>query len=204
MQLDGIYVGKKDRVVASRVRGNHGAIELREASLEQGRASLGKAEGHAQSARVLLGLARLRKVFSERLLMISQEIDAKLSSFENQGKRLRAMVHTDQHEQRLERNGSKRVRGHSMNRAVHGAMNEARHGAMDLAVYLFGCLSVSLAGVPQHREDGDAGGELSHGFAKFRFGQRHRGKTKYHKDGAARPLNFFARPGSEKGRLEGG
>jgi hypothetical protein len=47
MQLGGLHLGKKDGVVAGDLRGNQGAIELHQASFQQGRTPFGKAKGDA-------------------------------------------------------------------------------------------------------------------------------------------------------------
>lgn len=148
VSVDFVDLSEKDGVVAGLGDGDEFAVELDDGGFEEGSAAFGDAEFNAEAFEfggVLFGLG---EEAGPGFVVFVEEIDAEEFMFLDERVSFGTSVDADEDLEGFEGDGGEGVGGHAMDARVGGMLMFAHDG-----------------------EDGDAGGELGQGFAKFVGGE---------------------------------
>ena len=126
-------------VVARRMRRTQLATHLEECVLEHASPAGRTPEMDAQPVLRFGAVHALCEIFGNGLLILLEDADAELLFLFEHGEDFRAVVHANQNQHGMERNGSEGISGHAVN----------------------------LARLALDSDDGDAGGKMAEGFAEF-------------------------------------
>lgn len=134
-----LHFSDKDGVVAGQMRGNQLATHLEKSAIDDVSAAGRPPEMDAQPLFRCEAVFAFCEVFGDGLLILFQDADAEQFFPLKQRMHFRALIHADQHQHGIERDGGEGVGGHA----------------------------VDFAGLALDGDDGDAGGEMTEGFAEF-------------------------------------